>query len=172
MLALLGAVALLLIVAGAGKVVHPADSGRAAEVLGFPGGLSAVWARLFGAAEVAVGAVVIVVGGAFPAALAAASFTFLAVVAWRLLRVAPAQDCGCFGRSGQPITRSHLAVDIGCAVIALIAVGWPQPSWRTVVTGADPLVGGTLAAMAVLLTWLLYAVLTTAPRLHAGGAVR
>lgn len=175
MLALLGAVALLLIVAGAGKVVRPAESGRAAEVLGLPGGASAFWARLFGAAEIGVGTAVIVFGGVIPAALAAAAFSFLAVVAWRLLHVAPAQDCGCFGRSGQPITRGHLAIDIGCAATAVIAIRWPQPGWWTVMTGADPLIGGALAAMAVLLTWLLYEVLTTAPRLRdlqAGWAVR
>lgn len=175
MLALLDAIALLLVVAGAGKLVHPAESGRAAAVLGIGSLASPLWVRLFGAFELIVGASVVAVGGVVPAGLAAVAYSFLAVVAWRLLRVAPAQDCGCFGKAGQPITRSHLLVDICCAAVALMAVRWPQRGFATLFSDADLVLGATMAAMSLLLAWLLYEVLTTAPKvrdLQAGLAVR
>ncbi|HEX8804486.1 MAG TPA: MauE/DoxX family redox-associated membrane protein, partial [Acidimicrobiales bacterium] len=70
--ALLGAAALLLLVAGAAKVADPTRTSVALAALGWPSSPALV--RAGAAAEVVLGATALVVGGRVPAGLVAASY--------------------------------------------------------------------------------------------------
>ena len=74
------------VVAGAGKVVHPGPTVAALRSLGLPGGRPAV--RLLAAAEVGIGLAAVLGGGALPALAVAASYlAFTAVVLRGLTRL-------------------------------------------------------------------------------------
>jgi hypothetical protein len=166
MVGLLGATALLLAFAGIGKLIHPTRTARAVRLLGAPplAGLSIV--RAFGAAEIGLAAWVLVIGGAPAAGLLAAAYLILAAIAARLLRVAPQADCGCFGMPDQPISRTNVLTDIVCAAIGVAGVAWPQPALSTALANNGPWLGVGLFAMVLLLTWLLYQTVTSAPRVR------
>lgn len=116
MTGLLGAGALLLIVSGVAKLLHPASAVRAviaARLTSRPH-LPAARAlvRLTGTVEVGTGAAVLAVGGRPASAALALVFVALALFAARLSLVAPAEDCGCFGASRTaPVTRWHVSLN-------------------------------------------------------------
>ncbi len=167
MVGVLGAAALVLAVAGVGKLIRPLGTSRAADALGAGRLAAAPMVRLFGLAEFALAGWVLVIGGRLAAGLLAFAYLFLALVATRLLRVAPQQDCGCFGKPDQPISRSHLFTDIFGAAVSLGAVIWSQPALLVVLSRSELWLGLGLAAMVALLTWLLYEAMTTAPQVLA-----
>ena len=99
------------------------------------------------------------------ATLLSTAYLVLSLVAWQMLRAAPGQDCGCFGRTAEPITRWHLAVDIAGVGIGAVAVIWPQRSVVAEVIAQGMPTGLVLIALTALLTWLAYHVMTTLPAL-------
>ena len=128
MVGVLWAAAILLGVAGLGKLLRPAPTSRAVIAAEIPGAsvLSALpVVRLLGLLEVVIAGVVLGVGGALPAALLAVGYLLLAVVAWRMIRLAPGQDCGCFGTSSEPSSWSHVIVNAAAAIVGLLAVILP-----------------------------------------------
>ena len=167
MVGVLWAAAILLGVAGLGKLLRPAPTSRAVIAAEIPGAsvLSALpVVRLLGLLEVVIAGVVLGVGGALPAALLAVGYLLLAVVAWRMIRLAPGQDCGCFGTSSEPSSWSHVIVNAAAAIVGLLAVILPQPSLGDVVEqqGAQGLL---LLGGSMLLAWLGYLALTALPAL-------
>ena len=151
--ALVGAAGLLLLGAGAAKVVDPSRTVGALRALGVPVGPTAV--RLAAAGEAVVGAAVLVVGGRPSAALVGFSFAAFAVfVAVALRSGRPIGTCGCFGRADTPPRPSHVAVDV------LFAVAGAAGS----VVGVDPVLDSAVpeAAAAVVLAAGAYVLLTRA----------
>lgn len=150
------AAALLLCAAGVTKVWRPGPTRRAAEGQG----LSVPdWSvRLFGLAEIALGASVIAAGGSIVASLQALLYLAFAIFVVRGLRRGDLTSCGCFGASDRPPTWTHAMVN---AVLAA-ASGW------SAVAGADPLlaedmlvttVGWLAVVMVVVDAVLVYLVL-------------
>lgn len=167
MTGLLWAAALLLVTAGAAKLIRPTPTARAAVDSRIPG--SAVMTRLWvvrcaGLLEVAVGIAVFLRGGPWAAAVLALTYSALAVVARQLMREGPDRDCGCFGPASEPVSRAHLVVNVLGAAIGLAAVLAPVPGvgpamienpWETMV----------LLAGAVVLSRLGQLAMTTLPAL-------
>jgi hypothetical protein len=152
--ALVGAAGLLLLGAGAAKVVDPTRTVGALTALGARVGPTAV--RLAAACEAVVGAVVLVVGGRIAAALVGLSFAAFAVfVAIALRSGRPIGTCGCFGRADTPPRPSHVAVDVLFAAAGVAGF----------VVGVDPVLDSALpeAAAAVVLAAGAYVLLTRAP---------
>lgn len=165
MTGLVWAAALLLGAAGVAKLLHPGPTVRAAADSGMPGSswLTRRWlVRLVGLIEFTVAAAVVLAGGSRPAALLAAIYALLAAVAWGLMRDGRAADCGCFGRSTQPVGRAHLMVDGAGVVIGVGAVWWP-PSALLDGWAQDPMAPVVLGGAAIVLSWLAYLSMTALP---------
>ena len=170
MVGVLWAAAILLGVAGLGKLLRPAPTSRAVIAAETPGAsvLSALpVVRLLGLLEIVIAGMVLGAGGPVPAALLAISYLLLAVVAWRMISLAPGQDCGCFGTSSEPSSWSHVVVNVVnavAAVVGVLAVVFAQPSLGDLVEqqGAQSLL---LLGGSVLLAWLGYLALTALPAL-------
>lgn len=111
-------VSIVLVVAGAWKVVRPAVAAQALAALHIPGGPAAV--RLLGVVEAIVGVAAVVMGGRVLAAAIAAFYAGFAIVAWRLRAAGAA--CGCFGAlSAAPPTVMHVVVNVVSALVAIAA---------------------------------------------------
>lgn len=168
MVGLLAAWALLLAVAGGGKLARPRPAATALLSTGLPGtkvlGRARV-VRLTGLAEILVAVAVFVVGGPVSAALVAASYLLLTLVGLAMLRAAPGQDCGCFGSKAQPITGWHLAVNIIGIGIGAAATLWPQPPVLDELVTQDATGRILLCALITLLSWLCYLTMTALPAL-------
>jgi len=127
--------------------------------------------RCLGVTELAVGVWVLVGGGALPAVLMSASYLFLTVVAVRMLRLAPGQDCGCFGSESEPISVTHVVVNAAGLLVSGVAAGWPVlfsglPSVPEVLAD-NALEGALTVVLAALLVWLCYLLMTALPALLA-----
>jgi hypothetical protein len=158
------AAAAVVVLAGAAKAVHPADTARALRQLRWPA--SPLLVRCLGAFEVALGCFAAVTGNRLAAGLLALSYlTFAAFVATALRRGGAVSSCGCFGRPDTPPTVSHLLVVLaGAAVSAAVAV---RPgAGLTAVSGAR---GVLVVLLAGIATWLAVLSMTLLPRLRAVG---
>lgn len=167
MVGLLWAAAVILAGAGVSKLLRPGPTVQAIRAADLPAEswiATRIFVRFVGLIEIAFAAAVLVGGGSRPALLLTASYLLLTAVAWRMIRVAPGQDCGCFGSSSEPISRWHLVVNGGCSLIGAAAVVWPQPSVIDEVNeqGAQ---GVLLLALSMLLAWLCYFLMSALPAL-------
>ncbi|WP_432541015.1 MauE/DoxX family redox-associated membrane protein [Kineococcus sp. SYSU DK002] len=106
----------LLLVAGTGKVRHPAGTARALRTQGLPAHPALV--RALGLAEVVVaaGSLAGSAAAAWASALAHAGFTGFVLLA--LVRRRPASSCGCFGEPDLPPTGAHAALTAALALAA------------------------------------------------------
>jgi hypothetical protein len=153
--AVLGAGALVLLVAGAAKVADPSRTAGALRARGWPAGPGLV--RVGAAAELLVAAGTLVVGGPVLASLVALSYlAFALFVVAALTSGAPIGSCGCLGRADTPPTTLHVVVDAVLAAGALAAAG---------AGAADPLLDAGAAELigAIGLAALAVAALTRAP---------
>ena len=174
MVGILSAAALLLVVAGLAKLRDPAPARRRSWRPGSRAarGSGPRWvARSVGAAEVLVGTAALLVGGRWTAALLGVAYLLLALVAWRLLSVASGTGCGCFGATGAPISRWHLALDLGFAAAAAVAVAFPTPGLPVAVSSTG-WQGVLLVALVGLLAYTAFLMTTALPSLAAAGRVR
>jgi hypothetical protein len=156
---LLGAASVLLLAAGAAKVVDPSRTAGALAALGWPS--SPLLVRIGAGAEAALGALGLAVGGPFVAALVALSFAAFAVfVAMALRAGTPVGTCGCFGQADTPPRPLHVAVDLAVAAGAAVAAA----------ADPTPLLDAPAAAwaLAAVMAGAAYAALTraTAPTLR------
>jgi hypothetical protein len=149
------AAALLLVGAGATKVLDPAPLVRALRSAGWPVGAAVV--RLLAGAEVVIGVLALWRPGrwtALAAALAYAGFT--AFVLRARSRDGVLSSCGCFGKADTPPTPAHVGVTAAAAVAALVvAVDPPGEVW----SGGQALALGLGAALIAALAWMVLAVL-------------
>lgn len=117
------AAALLLVAAGAAKVVEPARTVGALRALGWPA--APLLVRVGAAVELLLGAAMLSVGGAWVAGLVAVSYLGFAVfVAAALREGAPIGSCGCFGQADTPPSGLHLAVVLVLAGGAAAGAVW------------------------------------------------
>lgn len=165
--------ALLLAVAGVGKLLRPTPTSRAVRAAELPGAqvFSALpVVRSLGAAELGIATWVLLGGGQLPAALLGVAYLLLTVVAWRMLRRAPGQDCGCFGSESEPISRIHVIVNGVGALVGICAAVWPSafplPSVPDELT-RNGWQGALVLTLASLLAWLCYLLMTALPALLA-----
>jgi hypothetical protein len=150
-----GAAALLLVVAGAGKVADPTRTVGALRALRVRRGpalpSSPLLVRAGAAGELVLGAATLVYGGRVLPLLVAASYLgFAAFVAAALRSGTPVGTCGCFGRADTPPRPVHVLLD------ALLAAG----AVAAAATGAPALVGASWVAWvtaAALSAWFLAA---------------
>jgi hypothetical protein len=148
---LLGAAALLLLAAGAAKVVDPTRTSGALAALGWPSSPALV--RAGAGAEAALGALGLVVGGAVVAALVAASFAGFAVfVALALRSGTPVGTCGCFGSADTPPRPLHVGVDLLLAAGAALAAATDPAPLVDAPAGAWALAAGVAGAAYAALT--------------------
>lgn len=157
----LAAAALLLVVAGAGKVRRPGSGVLALRSIGWR--VPSAVVRTAGAAELLLGIATLALGGPVPAALVAVSYAaFSGFVALALRRGGALGSCGCFGVPDTPPTATHAVLTAALAAVAVAAVARPVP----------PAAGGPLLlGFAALLGWLGYLVLAVLPS-ASGRAVR
>ena len=138
--ALVGGAALLLLAAGAVKLVDPTRTAGALAARGWtvPPGV----VRAAALAEAALGAAVLVVGGhVLPALMAASYFGFAWFVAGALRSGTPVGTCGCFDRPDTPPRPVHVAVDAAFALAAAAGA----------VARVDALLDASLAVVAAAL---------------------
>lgn len=105
----------VLAAAGIAKLVDPLAARAALSAIGAP--VPATVVRAIGGAELVVGLLALVLGGALPGLGVAVAYLGFAVVAWRMSSVQGISSCGCFGGSGGarpgPV---HIVVNILLAV--------------------------------------------------------
>ena len=157
------AAAVLLLVAGLPKVVDPEPTRRAARDAGLPSGAGTV--RLLGAAEAALGAAALLVGGRVPALLVALTYLGFAAVVTRGLVRGDMESCGCFNGDDSPPSVLHVVIDAGLAASALavaLAAAVPRPWWAI---AAEDLAGAlAMAVVGLVVAGLVYLVLARLPR--------
>jgi hypothetical protein len=151
---LVSVLAVVLMVAGAGKLRAPAAAADALRSAGLPAG--AAPARLAGTVEGATGVLVLVAPSRPTLSLMAVLYAVLGAFALRLLLAAePAASCGCFGADAPP-SPLHAAFDAGAVVIAAAAAIGPPPALpelavRSPLPGVALVAGCCAAAYAVTL---------------------
>lgn len=150
--------AVVLVLAGAAKLRHPAGTATALAAARLPS--SSLVVRGLGALELAVGVAVLTVGGPVPSLIAAAvyaGFTLFAAVHRRQ----DGASCGCFGAEASPLTGAHVVVDAAAAGVAVLGAQLAVPG----VAGAGLSASQLLLAAALVGcgAWLVQLVLTTVP---------
>ncbi|HZU79202.1 MAG TPA: MauE/DoxX family redox-associated membrane protein [Acidimicrobiales bacterium] len=160
---------LLLLLAGAAKLVRPHDTARALALRTGRGSLRG-WSaavRSGGAVELVLGAGAAAMPGR-PLALAVAGSyaAFALYVADARRRGGPLATCGCFGDPDTPATALHLMANMGLALAAgLVAFARPAATLPAVLAH-EPFDGVPLLAAAIVLTGLFLVALTAAARLQ------
>lgn len=157
--------ALLLVVGGVLKALHPHDTALAVRRAGLPGSEGAV--RWGGVAEGCVGVAALLTGSVTIALLVAVSYgAFCAFVAVALARHLPIASCGCFGKPDAPPSWLHVGVTIGASMAALAVAIDPTISPLEVVTRHFP-ESSAFVALVVVGVLASFAILTLLPRMLA-----
>lgn len=162
---LLSAFALVLAASGLLKLRSPDPTVRAVLATKLPGAWRLAgrpFVRLVALGEVLIAALVLAAGGAVSAALLGLAYLSLALVAWRLVRRAPGQDCGCFGKASEPASGWHVGMNLAGAVTAALAVALPPPSLVGHLGSAGALAAPQLIAVGMA-AFLIYLVMTALP---------
>jgi hypothetical protein len=158
---------LVLALAGAAKLAHPAATASAMRAIGLPSQL--LVARGVGLAELVIGIAGAFAGGSWVAWLVAAEWFALGVTALALLR-RPNVPCGCFGEvSPAPVGPEHVAVDAAFGALAVVVATTVEGSLAEAVAAGR---GGWLlvGTQIVLVALLVRALLSDLPALRAAGA--
>lgn len=162
------ALAILVGAAGIAKIVSPRAAGDAIALLPVPGRSllgRAGPVRAIGIGEVLVAGWMIVVGDLAAAIAMACCYLAFTLVTMLLLQRAPGSaDCGCFGRARSPLSRIHLAANIGFLVAAGVTVALPPGPLMTAI-GTQPAAGAPLLALVALLAVIGYLLVTALPAL-------
>lgn len=157
--------ALLLLVAGAAKLVRPDATRVALRTAGLPSTRAVV--RLLGAAEVGAAAVTFAVPGVLGASLVAVFYAGFAAFSALLLRRSRGRaSCGCFGGDDAPVTTVHVWLNVAVAAAAALTLTEPTPSFVDAM-GDTPAAGIPFAALVLLLAWLLFVAYTVLPAVQA-----
>ena len=155
------AVMILLLVAGAQKLLDPSSTSGALQAAGLPSALALV--RALGLVEVGAGVAYLVWGGPLPAAAGAllyAGFGWFVINA--IARDLPISSCGCLGATETPPTMIHVVMNLGSLGVLVAAVIIPvAPLGGLVGQELDVLVPHVLFTGATV--YLLYALLTVLP---------
>lgn len=158
------AVALVLLLAGVGKLARPAAAGAALRALRLPGTRAAV--RALAVAEVVVAVAVLAGAGAPAAAALAALHVGFAAAAVALRR--RSATCGCFGEA-TPVTGVHLVANGLAAAVAVAATVDTVPSLASAFADT-PAAGVPYVALVAVLAAAHVLALTALADLQAAGA--
>jgi hypothetical protein len=127
------AAGVLLAVAGLPKIVAPASTLKAAREMRLPF-VTATTVRAFGAAEVVLAVLAVVVGGRVLALLLGATYVGFAALVARAVGSEDVTSCGCFAGDDSPPSVFHVAIDLGLAVAAFLVVSGGAPSVASMVS--------------------------------------
>lgn len=149
----------LLVIAGAAKVWHPADTGRAL-------GVGPAVVRAGAALEVVVGTAALFTTWA--ALLVGASYAGFAVFVFVALRRGwSLSTCGCFGEPDTPPSGGHVAVDLVLAAGATTAALTERTAPAQMIAH-HPAWGATVVVLAAVTGGLAYLLMASWPRLRTG----
>ena len=127
--ALYASAAVVLVIAGAAKVVRPATTAALMEMLGavlrgsVPGTLLA---RALGLAEITLGITTLLTDVAAFRVVVGVLYVVFALAVWRAISVG-ATSCGCFGRVDAPPTWLHVFGNLALAACSFGAVAGRSP---------------------------------------------
>ncbi|MEM8705707.1 MAG: MauE/DoxX family redox-associated membrane protein [Actinomycetota bacterium] len=127
--ALYASAAVLLVIAGAVKVIRPATTADLIEDLGAPVGGPITGARLalgLGVVEIVVGIAALVAEIPAVAVAVGVLYVVFAVTVIRAMSLG-ATSCGCFGRVEAPPTWFHVVGNVALAVCSFIAAACRSP---------------------------------------------
>jgi len=151
----------LLAVAGAPKVVHPANTVGALRSVGWA--VPPITVRAFGAGETALGIATLLTGARILAAFVALSYATFSVFLIVALRSGGAvSSCGCIGRADTPPTRSHLAVTAALTITSTMSALAGADGLSTIGWSATAV---TTLCFSALAGWLVWLVFTAVPHL-------
>lgn len=154
-------VAIVLVAAGASKLLRPAPTMGALGAMRLPA--SAGLVRAIGLLEVGIGAAALLLESWVPAALVAAAYAaFVVFVAAALRRGTYLQTCGCFGGLEVPPTRIHLVVDAVAALLGVAAL-IVAPEVLVDLVASEALAGIPLLVVVATAAFLVVATLTVLP---------
>jgi hypothetical protein len=152
--------ALLLVLAGAGKVVDPTMTVGALRALRLPASRFAV--RIGSAAELALGGLAFAVGGAgLWWAVAASYLAFGAFVFVALRRGTMIGSCGCFGREETPSHAIHVVLDLLLVAVAAVTAAVSPAAPLDAITEQP---GIAVLAITAVALFLLHAAFVELPR--------
>ena len=157
------AAALLLTIAGIGKLAQPTSTVTALRAASLPVGTMAV--QLLALFEMAVGVGVII--WATPITLIAlaasyAGFTGFTLRLWR--QQGAGASCGCFGARTTPVHPIHIWLNVAVSAVVCAGLAWP-PSELGAIPGGSPLAGVPLLTVTIAIAGCLYLALTLLPEL-------
>ena len=152
------AAALLLLVAGVGKVRRPTYTVGALKSVGLRTGPRSV--RALGLAEIAIGLAAFGAGGPVPSALVGLSYVgFTGFLVLALRKGGAVSSCGCLGRPDTPPTRTHAAVTTALGIAGLVAAAAGGVDLRELAWSATDVSLLAFTALVTWLVWLAFAVL-------------
>jgi hypothetical protein len=153
--------AALLVVAGAAKVVDPANTVGALRALRLPSSPTLV--RCGAAAEAAIGAAAILAGGPAWWVLVAASYLAFAGFVLAAMRAGTmVGSCGCFGHEDTPPHPVHVALDVLLAGVAAAAAAQGLVPAEEIADAPGP--GAVVVSLSAVALWLVYAAFVRLPR--------
>ena len=158
------AAAVLLVAAGAAKLVDPLPLVRALRSARLPGGATLVRALALG--EVVLGLAAVLVGSRLTAigvALSYAGFTGFVLLARR--RGGVLASCGCFGKADTPPTTTHVVTTGALAVVAAAVAVRPLGNLPDLL-GVSPGGGLPLLVVTAAVAVTTYLVLSLLPLLE------
>ncbi|HMG40618.1 MAG TPA: MauE/DoxX family redox-associated membrane protein [Acidimicrobiales bacterium] len=143
-----GAAALLLVIAGAGKVVDPTRTVGALRAVGWPA--SGLLVRAGAVGETLLGAATLTYGGRVLPLLVAASYLGFALFVMTALRAGtPVATCGCLTRADTPPSVTHVVVN-GLLAAGAVAAGATDAPALLDASWPAWVVAGALTAYVVL----------------------
>ncbi len=150
----------VLCVSGAAKLRAPRPAAGALATLGLPG--SALLVRLLSALELGLGASVLIAPVRPLVAILAAAYVAFAGAALTLMR--RRADCGCFGETGAPASRSQVILSLAAGSLGVAGTAWPPHGLAWILGRPPGPAGATLAGLAgcVYAAVLAYTALPTA----------
>jgi hypothetical protein len=151
----------LLMIAGAQKLIDPSSTSGALRAAGLPGAYIVV--RGLGLAEIVVAGAFLIFGGELSAWGGALFYGgFAGFVGYALVRDLPLQSCGCLGSVETPPTRVHFVMNlIAMAVMVMAAIIPIGPLGGLVGQEVRTVIPFVLFTGVVV--YLLYALLTVLP---------
>lgn len=145
---MLSIASLVMVAAGAAKVVRPGPTAIALRSSGIPA--PELFVRVFALIELVVACDTLVEPALWSRLMLTFSYLAFAVfVGVALARDTPLASCGCFGEPDTPPTFAHLFVNLGLAACGFVAIGQAAPSPGQVVVDSPG--AGSLAAIGVIL---------------------
>jgi hypothetical protein len=153
------AAAVLLVVAGVGKLRRPSYTVGAIKSVGVRVKVRGV--LLLGLTEMAIGLAAFIASGPVPSALIGLSYLgFTGFVILALRKGGAVSSCGCLGRPDTPPTRTHAVVTaaLGTSALATAVAGGVDVGdlgWSTT--------DATLLAFTALVTWLVWLAFAVLP---------